>query len=115
MRPRSRQRCQPWLSRERSTLAFLAGAALVPAIPALLGRRVLPRVGITVGPAVPAALDSWLRGTAGILALSPVVFVYCSGPLREWVGLPSHQHGLRQHSSIADQPFSATVVNTIMH
>src|SRR5215475_6701441 len=66
-------RNQPWLSRERSTLAFLAGAALATAIPALLGIQVLPAVGIRLGPAVPVFLDGWLRGTAAILALSPAV------------------------------------------
>jgi PAS domain S-box-containing protein len=82
--------CQPWLSRERSTLAFLAGAALAPAIPAFLRGHVMPVVGISVGSAVPAALDGWLRGTAGILALSPALLVYGSGVLREWVGLSSN-------------------------
>jgi PAS domain S-box-containing protein len=80
---------RPWLSQERSTLGFLAGAALAPLIPAILGRPALSVFGIRVGPAVPAALDSWLRGTAGILAISPALLVYCSGVLREWVGLPS--------------------------
>jgi PAS domain S-box-containing protein len=80
---------EPGISRERSTLGFLAGAALAPAVPALLGAGVFPLVGIKFSPAVPAALDSWLRGIAGILALSPALLVYCSVALREWVGLPS--------------------------
>ena len=82
-------RNQPWLSRERSTLAFLAGAAVAAAVPALFGGPVLSVLGISVGPAVPAAVDRWLRGTAAILALSPAVLMYCSSALREWVGLPS--------------------------
>jgi PAS domain S-box-containing protein len=80
---------QAWLTRERSTLAFLAGAVLAPAIPALLGRPVLRFAEIPIGPGFPAALDIWLRGTAGILALAPAILVYCSAPLRSWVGLSS--------------------------
>jgi PAS domain S-box-containing protein len=79
---------EPWLSRQRSTLGFLAGAALAPAVPAFLGLPVLRAIGFNVGAGVPAAVDSWLRGTAGILALSPALLIYGSGALREWVGLP---------------------------
>jgi PAS domain S-box-containing protein len=80
---------QPWFSRERSTLAFLAGAALATAIPALFMRPALVFVGINAGPALPEALEGWLRGTAAILALSPAVLQYGSGPLRKWVGFPT--------------------------
>lgn len=65
-------RNEPWLAREKSTLAFLAGAALAPALPALLNSVVLRVVGVTLIPGVPAAVDSWLRGTAGILSLVSV-------------------------------------------
>src|SRR3954447_17426853 len=78
---------QPWLSSERSTAAFLAGAVLAPAIPALLGSPVLHLAGIRVGPGVPAAIDSWLRGSAAILAVVPAVLVFWSGPAKKWVGL----------------------------
>jgi hypothetical protein len=64
-------RNEPWLLRERSTLAFVAGAALAPAIPALLSSAVLPVAGIAPQGGVPATLDGWLRGVAGILALAP--------------------------------------------
>jgi PAS domain S-box-containing protein len=80
-------RSEPWVSRERSTLALLAGAVLAPALPALLNSLVLRIVGVPPLPGLPAALDSWLRGTAAILSLAPAVLVYCSGPLRQWVGL----------------------------
>lgn len=82
-------RKEPWLSKERSTVAFLAGAALAPAMPALLGSAVLPLVGIRIGPGLPRAVDSWFRGVAPILALAPAVLVYCSAPLKRWVALPS--------------------------
>jgi len=80
-------RGEPWVSRERSTLAFLAGAVLAPAIPAFLNSLVLRVVGVPPRPGTPAALDSWLRGTAAMLSLAPAVLVYCSGPLKEWAGL----------------------------
>jgi PAS domain S-box-containing protein len=83
---------EPWLSGQRSTLGFLAGAALAPAVPALLGVPVLRAVGFSIGAFVPAAVDTWLRGTAAILALSPAMLIYGSGVLREWVGLaPDHK------------------------
>jgi PAS domain S-box-containing protein len=80
-------RNETWLSRERSTLAFLAGAVLAPALPALLNTEILRIIGITPRPGLPAAVDSWLRGTAGIMALTPAVLLYCSGPLKRWVAL----------------------------
>ena len=80
-------RGEPWLSRERSTLAFLAGAVLAPAVPALLGSTVLPSVGIRPHAGVPGTVDGWLRGAAGILALGPAVLVYLSKPLKEWIAL----------------------------
>ncbi len=80
-------RGESWVSGERSTLAFLAGAVLAPALPAFLNSLVLPVVGIQPLPGLPAALDSWLRGTAAILSLAPAVLVYWSEPLKEWVGL----------------------------
>jgi PAS domain S-box-containing protein len=80
-------RGQPWVSRERSTLAFLAGAILAPALPALLNSWVLRVVGVPLRPGGPASLDSWLRGTAAILSLVPAVLVYCSEPLKAWAGL----------------------------
>jgi hypothetical protein len=80
-------RNQPWLLREKSTLAFLAGAALAPALPALLESAVLPLLGILTRAGVPNAVDVWLRGTAGIVALAPAVLVYLSRPLKEWTGL----------------------------
>jgi PAS domain S-box-containing protein len=78
-------RNQPWLLGERSTLAFLAGAVVAPALPALLHDAVLPLVGIPRG-GIPAMIDAWLRGAAGILALAPALLVYLSGPLRRWTG-----------------------------
>jgi hypothetical protein len=78
---------KPWLLRERSTLAFLAGAVLAPAVPALLNSMVLPFIGVPLRAGVPNAVDGWLRGTAGILAIAPAVLVYLSKPLKEWTGL----------------------------
>src|SRR4051794_26004352 len=85
-------RDQPWLSSERSTAAFLAGAVLAPAIPALFGSPVLFLAGIRVGPGVPAAIDSWLRGSAAMLAVLPAVLVFWSGRLKTWIGLPPERH-----------------------
>src|SRR5215472_14355452 len=69
-------RNEPWLLRERSTLAFVAGAVLAPSVPALLGSAVLPIVGIPLRAGVPSTVDAWLRGVAGILAVAPAVLVY---------------------------------------
>ena len=80
---------EPWLSRERSTLALLAGAALAPAIPALLDNAVVRLLGLRSVPGLPGALDSWLRGVAGVLAVAPALLANGSGRLKEWVGLPS--------------------------
>jgi PAS domain S-box-containing protein len=80
-------RGKPWLSGERSTLAFLAGSVLAPAVPALLYSTVLPLVGIPLHPDVPGTVDSWLRGAAGILAVAPAMLVYLSGPLKQWTAL----------------------------
>jgi PAS domain S-box-containing protein len=78
-------RGQPWLSSERSTAAFLTGAVLAPAIPALLGSAVLPLVGILAGPGIPAAINSWIRGGAATLAVIPAVLVFCSGRMINWI------------------------------
>jgi len=78
---------EPWLSREKSILAFLAGAALSPAMPALLHAQILRQIGIPLPGGVPDTVDVWLRGAAGILAIGPAVLVYGSGRLREWIGL----------------------------
>jgi len=75
---------EPWLLGERSTLAFLAGAVLAPAVPALLNGTVLPVVGIPLRAGVLSTVDGWLRGGAGILALAPAVLVYLSRPLKDW-------------------------------
>ena len=80
-------RGEAWVSRERSTLAFLAGAVLAPALPSLLSSLVTRVIGAPQPPVLPAALDSWLRGTAAILCLVPAVLVYGSGPLKKWAGL----------------------------
>ena len=79
-------RGQPWLLRERSVLAFLAGAVLAPAVPALLNSPMLRAVGIPVSTGVPSMVDSWLRGSAGILALAPAILVYLARPLKKWTG-----------------------------
>jgi PAS domain S-box-containing protein len=89
-------RNEPWISGERSTLGFLAGAVLAPALPALLNILVLRVVGVPPRPGAPAALDSWLRGTAAIVALAPAVLVYC-GSLKEWVRL--QPRGERQQAN----------------
>ena len=78
----------PWLSQERSTLAFLAGAILAPAVPALLNDPMLRAVGIVVRPGVPGPVETWLRAGTGILALVPAMLVLCPGRLSRWVGLP---------------------------
>ena len=78
---------EPLLSREKPTLAFLAGAIFAPALPASLNGAVLRTIGVTVR-GLPLILDSWLRGAAGILALAPAVLVWCAPQLKQWVGLP---------------------------
>jgi PAS domain S-box-containing protein len=77
-------RSEPWLLRERSTLAFLAGAILAPAVPALLNSTILHVIGSPQHSGVLSMVDSWLRQGAGILALAPAVLVYLSGPLKDW-------------------------------
>jgi PAS domain S-box-containing protein len=77
---------EPWLSGEVSTLAFLAGAFLAPAVPALVTGKVLSVVGVPLIAGIPDTIDGWLRGSAGILALAPAVLVYLSRPLKEWAG-----------------------------
>ncbi len=81
-------RGEPWLLREKSTLAFLAGAALAPLLPALLTDAVIRVVGPTGSPVLPSAVDAWLRGAAAILAIVPAMLVYGSGRLKEWAGFP---------------------------
>ncbi len=80
-------RREPWLLGEISTLAFLAGAFLAPAVPALLSSTMLSVFGIPSRVGIPGTVDSWLRGSAGILALAPAVLVYLSTPLRKWTAL----------------------------
>jgi PAS domain S-box-containing protein len=80
-------RSEPWLLRERSTLAFLAGAFLAPAVPSLLSTTMSRVVGFPMYARVPSAVDSWLRGAAGILAVAPAVLLYLSKPLKEWTAL----------------------------
>jgi len=80
---------EPWLSRERSTLAFLAGAAVAPVLTALLNPFLLRMIGINARTGVPADLDSWFRGVGGILALVPAMLVYGSW-LTKWVGQTQH-------------------------
>jgi hypothetical protein len=77
-----------WLSGEKSTLAFLAAAAIAPLFPALLATFALRVIGITPSGEVPAFVDIWLRGFAAILVLTPAVLM-CSRKLAEWgqVGL----------------------------
>jgi PAS domain S-box-containing protein len=83
-------RDQPSLSTE--TAAALAGAVLAPVLPALFGNPVLQLAGIGVGPGVPAAIDSWLRGSAATLAMAPAVLMFWSAPLKEWVGLQPERY-----------------------
>jgi PAS domain S-box-containing protein len=85
-----------WLSRERPTLGFLAGAILAPAIPALSAKSALAVFGIFLGAQVPSILEAWLRGAAAILALAPAILFYCTEPLRRWAGLPSAQENHAQ-------------------
>ena len=80
-------RGEPWLLREVSTLAFLAGAFLAPAVPALVASRVLSIGGIPLNTSVPDTIDGWLRGSAAILALAPAVLIYLSRPLKEWTAI----------------------------
>ncbi len=84
---------EPWLSREKSTLAFLAGAVLAPAVPSLMDGMMLTVVGIPQPAGLPNIVDGWLRGAAGILALVPAVLVYLSRPLREWTALEAESEG----------------------
>jgi PAS domain S-box-containing protein len=78
-------RGEAWLSRERSTLAFLAGAVLAPVVPAMLNGPVLTLLGRPTG-GDPVILMSWLRESAGILALTPMLLVHFSPSLRHWIG-----------------------------
>ncbi len=75
-----------WLSGERSTLAFLAAAAIAPLFPALLSGSALRLIGITPNFEVPEFVDYWLRAFAGILVLTPAVLMY-SGKLAAWGGM----------------------------
>ncbi len=76
-----------WLSGEKSTLVFLAAAAIAPLFPALLNDSCLTLIGITRGREVPAFVDAWLRGFAGILVLTPALLTCCSRKLAEWGGV----------------------------
>jgi PAS domain S-box-containing protein len=84
-------RNKPWLLCEKSTLAFLAGAVLAPAVPALLNSTVLPFVGVPLRASLPSTVDGWLRGGAAILALAPAMLVYLSRPLKEWTALDAER------------------------
>jgi PAS domain S-box-containing protein len=84
----------PCLSGQRSTLAFLAAAAIAPLLPALLSGSALRVIGITPSFEVPEFVDYWLRGVAGILVLTPALMCY-SRKLAEWgavstKGAPPH-------------------------
>jgi PAS domain-containing protein len=48
-------------------------------------------LGATIRPGVPAAISSWLRECAGILAVAPAVLVCASWRLKEWVGFPAER------------------------
>ena len=78
---------EPWLSRQRSALAVLAGAALAPALPALLDTGILHALGVPPRPGVPPAVESWLRGVSGMCAVVPAALAYGSWPLKKWAGL----------------------------
>jgi PAS domain S-box-containing protein len=78
----------PWLSRERSTLAFLAGAILAPTIPAFLNGPLLHALGSAPRTGVPPAISSWLREGAATLAIAPALLVYGGSRLKKWVGQP---------------------------
>jgi PAS domain S-box-containing protein len=80
-------RGRAWLSSERVTIAFLAGAVLASAVPSLLDSTTLRPIGLPAGQGVPTAVDLWLRGIAGILAIVPAMLVYGSDPLKRWAGL----------------------------
>jgi len=45
-------------------------------------------LGFRVPPGIPGAVDSWLRGVAGVLAVAPALLASDSGRLKEWLGLP---------------------------
>jgi PAS domain S-box-containing protein len=75
-----------WLSGEKSTLAFLAAAAIAPLFPALLGDSALRVIGITPRVEAPQFVDAWLRGVAAILVLAPAVLMF-SRKLAEWGGV----------------------------
>ena len=55
-------------------------------IPALLGDAALRVIGITRRGEVPLFVDTWLRGFAAILVLTPAVLM-CSRKLAEWGGV----------------------------
>jgi PAS domain-containing protein len=90
-------RSEPWLSSERSALAFLTGAILAPVVPAMLSGSVLTAIGRAPG-ANPVAVMSWLRESAGILALTPVLLVHFSPCLRRWIGQKSPEPSIKKVS-----------------
>ena len=75
-----------WLSTEKSTLAFLAAAAIAPLLPSLLGAPAVGMLGIKRHSEVPQFVDIWLRGVAAILVLTPAVLMG-SRKLAEWGGV----------------------------
>jgi PAS domain S-box-containing protein len=78
---------EPWLSRERSALAFLAGASLAQAVPAFAWAAIVHLLGGRISPGIPDAVEAWLRAAAAILAIVPVILVNGSGLLKKWVGI----------------------------
>jgi PAS domain S-box-containing protein len=79
-------RGEVWLTGERSTLAFLTGALIAPALPALLSDPMLSALGIAHRPIIPSPVESWLRGGAGMMAIAPAVVMWSSSRLKDWVG-----------------------------
>jgi signal transduction histidine kinase len=82
---------QPWLSRQRSTVAFLAGAILGPSLPALLllGHPFLTMIGLPLQGGPATAFVNWLRETAGILAITPFLLIGLPRRLRMSFGGPA--------------------------
>ena len=61
-----------------ATLASLTGAILAPAVPSVIDTTTLQFIGIPASPGLRAAVDVWLRGIAGILAVVPAMLVFGS-------------------------------------
>jgi PAS domain S-box-containing protein len=84
---------EPWLSRQKSTLAFLASAALAPFIPALLNDTILHLMGGAARPVLPSAVEAWLRGVAAMVAVAPAILVYGSGRLLQGAEISRDRDG----------------------